>query len=156
MIPYFAYGSNMNKEDLNKWCLKKGYSKINIMNPKVARLDKYKLDFNYYSSTRQGGAANLMDSSKDAIWGLLIDLNEEDYKKISEKEGSPNYYHEIPVTVNVEGIKIGAKSFKVIKNKEQTTFQPPTKEYLQLIIDSAVKYNFPEEYINKLRKIKIK
>ena len=146
----------MNEEDLNRWCDKKGYSHINIINPKVAKLEEYKLDFNYYSGSRGGGAANLTKYPGESVWGLLIDLNEEDYEKISEKEGAPNFYHEIPVVINVEGENISAKSFKVVKNKEKSTFQLPTKEYMKLILDSGVKYDFPKDYIEKLRRIPIK
>jgi len=146
----------MNQEDLNKWCVKKGYTRIKIINPQVARLEGYKLGFNYYSGSRGGGAANLTESTKDIVFGLLIDLNEEDYKKISEKEGAPNYYQEIPIVVNINRDNIHAKSFKVVKSKEKSTFQPPTKEYMQLIIDSAVKYDFPKDYIEKLRGIPVK
>lgn len=155
MVSYFAYGSNMSQKDLDIWCSNKGHPKINIIRPKIAKLKGYKIDFNYYSQTRQGGAANLMESPEDIVWGLLINLDEEDYKKISKKEGAPDYYYEINIIVNVGKKEVPAKSFKVVKNKEKD-FQIPTEKYLNLIIDSAVKYKFPEEYIRSIiEKVKL-
>ena len=52
MLYYFAYGSNMDKNDFKKWC-----NNNNKPLPKwecigVASLENYEINFNYYSYSR--------------------------------------------------------------------------------------------------------
>ena len=55
---YFAYGSNMDKADLDKWCRNHNYPPVKILSTEVTVLKGYVLKFNYNSHTREGGAAN--------------------------------------------------------------------------------------------------
>ncbi|GAJ14557.1 unnamed protein product, partial [marine sediment metagenome] len=47
MINYFAYGSNMDKQDLDKWCRRKGLPVVKFLSVFPAKLRGYKLTFNY-------------------------------------------------------------------------------------------------------------
>jgi hypothetical protein len=49
MHQYFAYGSNMDKEDLNTWCDEKKFPKITPKSIIPAKLVGYRLAFNYFS-----------------------------------------------------------------------------------------------------------
>ena len=131
---YFAYGSNMDKEDLDKWCEENGYQKIKFLSVLPAKLKGYKLTFNYFSIRRKGGAANIMESEGNCVYGLLIELTKHDLKTIRAKEGYPNIY-------------------KVVKHCEKIKHQPPTKYYMQLIIKNARRYNLPDNYIDFLESI---
>ena len=155
----FVYGSNMDKEDLDKWCnKKKGKPKIEFFSVSPAKLNGYKLSFNYFSSSRKAGAANIMKSDEDCIYGLLVGLEEESIKIIREKEGYPNYYDEINVEVEkFDGtIVLGVKTYKALKEKERPTYQALTKYYLSLLIKNAEKYSFPNEYIEFLKSLETK
>jgi len=152
---YFAYGSNMDKTDLDKWCKKKGYNKIKFLNITPVILKDYKLCFNYFSISRNCGAANVMEFKSSNVYGLLIKLPEKDKAKIREKEGHPNYYIEIPINVETfEGNLVkGALTYKVIKEKEKKEHQPPSKYYMSLIIKNAENYKFPVDYINYIKSL---
>lgn len=52
---YFAYGSNMDEKDLRDWCEKKQRPFPEWQFLGVARLDNYRLAFNYYSKGRKSG-----------------------------------------------------------------------------------------------------
>jgi cation transport regulator ChaC len=151
----FAYGSNMDREDLNSWCEKEGRTKIDFSNVSPAKLNGYKLSFNYFSSSRGAGVANIMRSDKDCVYGILIELDEESINTLRKKEGFPNCYDEI----NVEVIKFadtkvqGAKTYKVKTENETPGYQAPKKYYLNLIIRNAEKYGFPDEYIEFLNSL---
>lgn len=147
----------MDKDDLDKWCTRKGKNQVNLMNASPAKLGGYKLTFNYYSKTRRGGAANIMESSGDCVYGLLAKLEKEDLDTIREKEVCPNYYSEICVDVEkFDGTVInGVKTYKVVRTLEEPRHQPPTECYLQLIIRNAEKYGFPTEYIKYLKSIEV-
>lgn len=74
---YFAYGSNMDENDLRNWCGKKGRSFPEWKMIGVACLENYKLSFNYYSTGRNGGAANLMEQPDGKVYGLLFEMNKD-------------------------------------------------------------------------------
>lgn len=155
---YFAYGSNMHEGDLKEWCRRKGYSLIVFLEKKVAVLKNYKLVFNYYSVSRGCGVANIVESKGSDVWGLLTKVSGDDYKKVREKEGYPCFYTEIDVNVTVldENKVVPAKTFKVVKSREAKEYQPPSKYYLNLLIESARKHAFPEEYIKMLESLPTK
>jgi hypothetical protein len=161
MLRYFAYGSNMDEDDFNKWCENHGKEKRFkdiFKNIHPAKLDKYKLRFNYYSQSRYGGAANIMVLENNCVYGLLMDLEDKDIEVISEKEGE-NSYDKIPVPVTIlsNGTQISSvTTYKVKTNKEEKVDCPPTVEYLYLIIRNAIKYKFPLEYIEYLNLLQTK
>jgi hypothetical protein len=158
MVYYFAYGSNMDKKDLDKWCERKGFPTINFSSLKPAKLEGYRLEFNYLSSSRNGGAANLMKDPGKSVYGLLMELSEKDFEKIRKKEGAPTFYQEMEARVTPirEESTVKARTFKVRKKKESEGFEPPTSHYLSLLTKNAKTRGFPEEYITFLESIKTK
>ena len=164
---YFAYGSNMDLDHIKCWCQKKNRQPINPTKIYPAKLEGYELCFNYFSEKNwQAGAANIMDNSKECVYGLLMCLNESELVTIRKKEGfnnpdqrnNGNSYDEIKVNVKKldDNNKCSAVTYKAAKDKEKNEHQPPKKEYLDLIIRIAEKYNFPKEYIAELKAIKPK
>jgi len=153
---YFAYGSNMDKDYLDQWCRDHNHPIIEFLDIRPAILEDYKLCFNYYSEkTWQAGAANIIFEENSKVYGLLIRLDEKDKYIIRKKEGYPNYYSEIPVTVKTFDNEIvnDVLTYKVVKGREKSEHQPPTKYYMGLIINNAKKYGFPIDYINYLESI---
>jgi len=156
MVLYFAYGSNMNQKDLDDHCRREGRPLIDLKSksPKVCFLRDFKLDFNYYSHSREGGAANIEPARGEHVEGVLFDINDVDKKTIDGKEGAPRYYHEILVSViSKNGTKIeNVTTYTVCENKKGE-FTPPTRKYKQIIIDGARTFGLSEEWIKKLEKI---
>ena len=157
-MKYFAYGSNMDKNDLDEWCRRNNRTFIHFKEIIPVKLNDYRLAFNYYSSSRYGGAANIMPSKGSYVYGLLIKIKEEDLNIIRHKEGYPNYYSEIDIEVELlDGTSIrNVKSYKVKKEKEKTNHHKPTRDYMELIIKNAKRYSFPSEYISFLESFKTK
>ena len=158
-IYYFAYGSNMDKVDLDKWCKEKGYPRIHIFSIEPAELDGYKLVFNYYSKSRNSGAANIIQFPGDSVYGLLIEIDENDFNTIKHKEGAPHIYGEISIDVKIlnnANIVKDVKTFIVTKKYQTKENQPPIENYLGLIIKNAKEFQFPDDYIEYLYSIPIK
>lgn len=155
---YFAYGSNMDKGDLDKWCKKHGQPKFEYLCVSPTKLCGYKLSFNYFSYSRHAGAANIVRSDNDCVYGLLIGLEADDLDIIRQKEGFPNYYSEIYVDVEkFDGTIVQkVKTYKAVKKREKSIYQPPKKYYLNLIIKNAEKYSFPNEYVEFLKLLETK
>jgi len=99
-IRYFAYGSNMSEQDLKEYGVFLDFDTC-----KEAVLKGYKLDFNYFSQRRNAGAANIMLEPTSHVEGLLFQIDDEEHKKIRSKEGYPNFYDEIRVSVHCTGQK---------------------------------------------------
>ena len=148
----------MDKDDLDKWCHEHDYPQIEYLSVTPAKLKDYKLAFNYLSDGRKGGAANVMEARGNIVYGLLVEIKDTDLPTIQDKEGCPNYYREIEVEVETfdgKAIK-DVKTYKVIKEKEKNGHVEPTEGYLLLIIQNAIKYGFPKDYVNFLRSVKSK
>lgn len=79
---YFAYGSNLNVDQMStrvgEWHLSKR-----------ALARNYKLAFNVNSTRWQGNAANLQPSDRfdDVVYGVVYLLNEDQLKSLAKKEG---------------------------------------------------------------------
>lgn len=158
MYQYFAYGSNMDKEDLDAWCEKKNYPKITLKSIIPAKLVGYRLAFNYSSSSRNCGAANIMEVENGEVYGLLMEIDNDELQIIREKESYPKCYKEIGICVDsLEGQRnVEAITYKVAKNKESNCHEPPSKYYIRLIISNAIKYQFPSFYIEALERVETK
>lgn len=155
MVKYFAYGSNMHKEDLDKWCQSHSCPKINFLSISPAKLSGFQLGFNYLSATRNSGAANLVKNQDGHVYGLLTEIQEADLRILRKKEGYPKSYDEILVEVEkFDGEVVqDVKTYKVVSAREMLSHQPPTQSYLQLLVKSAKEYKFPNEYIIFLESI---
>lgn len=148
----------MDKEDLDRWCEEKDFPKITPKSIIPAKLVGYRLAFNYYSSSRNCGAANIMEVENGEVYGLLMEIDNDEHRIIRKKEGCPKCYKEVKICVDTfEGQRMGgAITYKVVKNRELDCHQPPSKNYLCLIISNAIKYRFPSFYIKALKRIKTK
>lgn len=152
---YFAYGSNMDQVDLDDWCERNGFEKIVFKRVIPAKLSGYRLIFDHYSSGRKGGAANIERSSKDSVYGLLIEMDDKYLQAIRNKEGYPYIYEEIIVTVKAKDGKNypHVMTYQVVQDKRKNGHQRPTAYYHGLILNNAKKYGFPNEYIRFLKQI---
>lgn len=149
---YFAYGSNMDIDDLSRWCAEKSHPLPVLLNTQPAILKGYRLDFNYYSGSRKSGAANIMPSASNSVYGLVSEVTEDSLAIISKKEGAPSYYEKITVTLeSFTGTPLhDVVTFKAAKAREKSSFQPPSRYYLDLILDNARRHEFPSHYIKEL------
>jgi len=155
---YFAYGSNMDENDLKNWCekMERSFPKWTLLG--TACLNGYKLSFNYYSKVRKGGAANIMEFSDSKVYGLLFEINNKyDIETIRKKEGYPKCYGEIEITVKHKDKNIvNVKTYKVLREKELLYHQKPTEYYMNLILKNARIHGFPYKYIRYLESIRTK
>ncbi|MCX5817533.1 MAG: gamma-glutamylcyclotransferase, partial [Proteobacteria bacterium] len=93
-----------------------------------------------------------MELPDSKVYGLLFEINEAyDIETIRKKEGYPNYYEEIQVTVKCEDKDISnVKTYKVVKGTREISHQKPTTYYMELILKNARINEFPAEYIRCL------
>ena len=136
---YFAYGSNMNHQQMKQRCP----SSIFI---KKAFLKGYKFVYDGYSSIRKGAVANIIETGEenDEVWGGLFEINEDNLSSLDCYEGYPNSYNRKEVVLGSEE----GKSFKAIAYyRIGKRISEPSEDYRNIIIKGAKDCNLPENYI---------
>ena len=144
-MKYFAYGSNLNEDDLIQWCRKNGFDMPKLLNPKPFRLENYKIGFTRYSKSRKGGVADLISNQGDFCWGVVFDVTQSDIDILDEKENvKSEAYRQIT-------LPNGTVTYEVVEKKD---FIKPSSEYVDLIIEGAKRYGLPHTWIDKLESFK--
>jgi len=154
----------MDEKHFEKRCNEKGWRIVKFQNPRAAKLNGYKLSFNYCSTYWKAGAANIMEDENRCVYGLLSEIKDSDLETIRKKEGysedcSKCHYNEICVNVELLSDKTiveHVKTYKVSKCQETTCQQPPTEYYRHLLIKNAEDYEFQSEYREFLKSIPTK
>ena len=148
---YFAYGSNLDKDDWTQWCIARGKDSSGLKEIGPAWLDEYQLVFDYYSSSRECGAANIVRiaSGMAATPGALFEIDDYTLKLLDRKEGVkiPGCYNREIVTVYTsDGQSHEAVTY--IHNAEESTFFEPSKHYESLIRNGLLRLNLPTAWLD--------
>ena len=119
---YFAYGSNLNKQDLLNWCERNKCKYPFKEEPSfAASLVDYRLVFNHFSQTRQGYALNVMKAVGKVVDGIVFKVDGEDgWNTIDKKEGAPRHYCRVPVVVIDKDTNELVKAFTYLSNRPDT------------------------------------
>ncbi len=117
-----------------------------------AFLHDYKIAFTIFSKKRNCGCADIIQSTGDVVWGLLYEVSESDLMNLDKEEGHPNHYKRFQVEVRDTNEQSHIAETYEVATKE-ADFLKPSKEYLGLMVDAAITFNFPAEYRNYISKI---
>jgi hypothetical protein len=150
----FAYGSNMDLNDLHAWFKQRScYKDANITTVSPAQLPGYRLVWNYYSFARAGGAANIEPVNDRDLPGLALSVGKLEFDAIDEKEGHPNVYsrgNERQLIQLADGTELKAWVYIVSPSHIKPHFVPPQRKYLNILIRAANQYRFPIWYLREL------
>ncbi|OAM91371.1 gamma-glutamylcyclotransferase [Termitidicoccus mucosus] len=143
---YFAYGSNMNERQLAS----RGIKPSSII---TARLPGHRVGFFGYSRVWDGGMETIVPEPRADVWGVLCQLSFEDGEVLDvwqdvRQDGGGVYFH-YPATV----IDAGGREHLVLLYKKDILGvpRPPSREYLDFIVEGALGRGLPEAYITGLR-----
>jgi hypothetical protein len=171
---YFAYGSNMNEEQMQKRC-------PNAKPIGKAILKDHKIAFTRESNKWKCAVADILVSPGDNVWGVLYSITEEDLSNLDKHEGvAVNAYKRIELQVELYRIsdqffidissawnddkerdEINTKlesEYIYYEKKQAYTYEVvkkrldlhPSTEYLDVLLDAAFEYHFPGEYIEEV------
>lgn len=139
----FMYGSNLYLERLrsraSNWNgqFKKGF------------IPSYALHFNKQLS-KGGVAANIMSHSTRKVWGILVELNNDDLKAMDRYEGHPNHYERKKLNLFSENnSQVNAYTY-IAHSRYIIKEQVPSFEYLNYIIKGAEMCGLPSDYISAI------
>ena len=71
---YFAYGSNLNINDFEQWCLSRGYPAGLLTPVGRASLRDFELSFGYHSSSREGGVLDIREGRGRLVPGVIFEV----------------------------------------------------------------------------------
>lgn len=140
---YFAYGSNMDHEQMQARC--PGHRVIGI-----GRLSNYALVFTRWSRSWNSGTADILPDRAREIYGVLYDLTLDDLKRMDKFADYPNSYIRQDVVVENQGEALPALTYVAIR---QGVFLP-SKAYLGKMIQGAEKNKVPDHYLGFLKSIR--
>lgn len=143
-MKYFAYGSNMSHKQMNERCPGNTFLY-------KADLRDYKLIFDGHSKSWGGAGANVVEFSGAVVSGGLFEISEANRAALDCYEGFPKSYNRKEIDVFIEG----DKSIKaIVYYATGRELAPPSRKYMDMILEGAEECGLSKEYIDQLRKIK--
>ena len=146
---YFGYGSNLDHEDWTRWCNQKRINPGGLKEIGPAWIDGFVLDFNYYSSSREAGAANLtwVASGMAATPGALFEIDEYTRDALDRKEGHPTHYRRVEKIVHTADGQ-SHRAYTYIHESEESQFHAPSDKYVELIRNGLMRLELPTTWLD--------
>ena len=150
MTKYFAYGSNLDLSQMKRRCPE--YRLIS-----KGSLSGYSLTFNRFSNGWGGGVADVIQDQDSKVWGLVFEISDSDLERLDRYEGyhkdQTSMYERWKALIDTPNGQISDVWVYTVVEKQK--FVQPTLEYLQIIKDAAVRWNFPKDYQQTLELVAI-
>lgn len=130
----FAYGSNTDAQDWAAWCRRTGHDPACIERIGTALLPDLALAFDYWSTTRGGGALNLRERVGGVVAGVLLRADDAGWAALDVKEGvaARHYQRARRVAILPDGSGVPATTYEVTPERRDG-FHPPTPAYLDAV-----------------------
>ena len=143
MIKIFCYGSNLPKRRL--------FNRIGqVMYLGNALLHGYSLCFNKKSKDGSGKAnINFVDNSEDFVWGIVIQITEEQKEKLDRFEGK-GYNEQTVEIIFQNGIREKVLTYAADKDSLDFSLKP-FDWYKALIVFGLMENHFPIDYLMKIK-----
>lgn len=134
MERYFAYGSNLNLSDFEKWCQRIGRPLALAGKAAPAFLPDHEVAFDYLSESRRGGVLDLRPAVGKVVPGALFDVVDEDLKTLDLKEGVPLIYRRAKKRVLLaDGGEVEAVAYEVAPGYRSPTPVAPAEGYVAIV-----------------------
>jgi gamma-glutamylcyclotransferase (GGCT)/AIG2-like uncharacterized protein YtfP len=142
---YFAYSTDINAQDLQKWCDKNGFDYPIARKVANAYLPDTELIFNYRERERKGRVTNIRRRFGQALPGVLFEVKPGGWKAIEAKKLAPRCYKPFQVIVLTEdGREHEATAYYVIADRIAGTFHPPRVDYAAILREGLLSHGFDD------------
>ncbi len=132
---YFAYGSNLNLNDRHRWCDDHGFDRGLLRPLGKAYLPDHELSFSHNSSSRRGGALNVLPSIGNAVEGMLYEVTSEaGWEALDAKEGAPHVYQKTPIVVLDTQRGIRESNTYILREELRHDFVEPAPGYVETVM----------------------
>lgn len=148
---YFAYGSNMNWEQMKRRCPSAAFVSI-------AKLKDHRFAIARTSYSRGCGSAGALPGNGARVWGVVYDVDQKDFGPLDEAEDfvpgrEKNSYRRVLCTVYTDGDESKAWSVSTYFPEVEENPPLPNPEYKRLIVEGATYWRLPGEYVRELEKM---
>lgn len=143
MPRYFAYGSNLDEVQLFQRC-------PGAAAEATGALVEFRLAFTAYSGGWGAGVADILACPGSRVWGLVFNLTDEDLESLDRFEGYPEQYDRFVAQIDTDK---GIMDSWVYAVKRKQSFVAPSRRYLDVIRQAAVRHAFPDEYVRMLDEV---
>ena len=149
---YFAYGSNLDPEQMQVRC--PGHTVVGL-----AELRDHRLTFPLTSHDWGGGVASVGVAHGASVWGMVYDLSEanltalDGYEHFVGPGNQHNLYDRESASVQLVRADDGSfpRRLRVwIYIARQANPAPPSRRYLDAVVRGARHHRLPEDYVTKL------
>ena len=139
---HFAYGSNMNINELKKYIT----SDVKIIG--VGYLDNYIFRYRKIKGRKLFAKGNIEKRNGSRVYGLVFEINSS-LEKLHKKEGVFNDIYQVEVfNITLLKNKKNVRGFSYIMTKNAIDqIGRPSEEYKNNLVKTAIKYDFPLQYI---------
>ena len=152
---YFAYGSNLNQEDLREWCKSRRRPVLELSMRSIGLLEGRHLDFTAYSKVRNGGVADIVKNEHSCVYEVVFEVSPDQLAILNEKEGiSSGQYKQSRVLVRLipsGTVEDDILTYEVVTKKFDR--YKPSREYLDVIIKGAEAYGLPPAWIEQPKSV---
>jgi len=160
-ILYFAYGSNLSLEQMQK----RIGSKAKVVGK--AYLENHRLGFTIYSKkTWKGGVADIVPEAGSKVWGAIYELSEEQLEKVDHYEGykkhrdpKENFYNRTKVeVVDEKGVKQTCLTYQAKvadEKKRKYLYHRPSEKYYEVIRKGGQDHGLPKEFFQHLKMVSV-
>ena len=145
-VLYFGYGSNLDVSDWKSWCERKHLPYDGLVEISPCWLPNYTMKFHYFSSSRDGGAADIVENGRGhAVPGVLFSMDQDALAAMDQKEGTQAgvYARRMVHVALPDGTFVEALTYCVTPPRREDKFIQPTKQYIGLIEKGLKKRNLP-------------
>ena len=116
----------------------------------VGRLPDYRLEFDRFSRTWNGGVVDAQSEPGADIWGVVYDVPRECWKVLDKRASVPTERQRVGLRVEMDGVLVPVETYKVVHPEEWT---PPTRRYLEMVVGGAREHQLPPDYVSFLEKV---
>ena len=137
MTYLFFYGSNLDLDDLYDFAKRHGLELPELEPVGPAWLPDRRLSFGYHSSSRGGGALDIVPAPGFAVSGFVFATRSEaTLRLLDRKEGHPRFYQRVELQALLEsGVGLDVLTWEVCKHR-RVQHVPPTRSYVELVRDA--------------------
>jgi len=147
---YFAYGSNLNLSDLNRWCRERMERGDFLEFHSTGVLRDFTARFTLFSDVRSGGVLDVVPKQGAEVPGALFRVVRADgWRLLDLKEGVPNHYERSEVGVSIQsGETIQAITYTVAAHRRQAHVIP-NQHYVDVVCEGLGHWELDESHILK-------
>jgi AIG2-like family len=151
LMRYFAYGSNMDREQMEDRCPEAQFVAIGL-------LPEHRLAFTRNSAKRRCGVADAVPAKDHGVWGVIYNIL--GFERLDSLEGyrhgrETNAYWRRECEVLLDG-ELARRDLVASYFAERQPNPPlPSQSYKDLILSGARHWQLPDDYVKLLEQIEV-